>query len=191
MSPVRDITHGLYAALRLAQFRKDGMQMFDISVGGFWRSFLALPISVALHVASLMLPAMMEPAQRTAAVLATAGIAKLFTLLLPILAMLLIAKLINRSPRFSVFVIVFNWCGALLAALVFVAAILASLIVGSGFEEVPIIFALIYSLAFTWYQLRESFEADILLTFLLLLVVILVQELVDYGVSAAIGFLAA
>jgi len=123
-----DVTRSLAASWRLLRADARALPDLDLSRDGFWRSYLAL-----ILVVPSMIP--MLAAQRTLAGLPNSGglfeapglVAAIATAeLLAVLAVpALLAGLIpglTRNPRFTGFIIAWNWSAILSAALVAVPA---------------------------------------------------------------------
>lgn len=185
-----DVKWGIAGAFRMAQFRKDGMAVFDISADGFWNSFIAMPICAALQVVTLLLPAMIPVEQRTIGYLAVTAVATIVTLLVIVAAMLLMTKLIKRDDRFSVFVIVFNWCNVPMFCATLAMSLVEGLLMGGGIQGLALLLAFIYTQVFTWFVLRETLNIDMLLAFLLTVFILALQLLVNFGIgwaSQAVG----
>ena len=165
--------------------------MFDISVGGFWRSFIALPICTALQMATLALPAAGLGDQRNLATFAVNAGATIVTLLVVLAGMLFMAKLIKRDARFSVFVILYNWCSVVMFCASLAMVALESVVAGGPLQGAPNLLAFIYVQVYTWFILRESLLVDMLIAFLLMIFITAVQLLANYGIGEAIHYLTA
>jgi hypothetical protein len=116
MLPVIEIGYALRGLWRLLQFDPSGLDYFDRSVAGFWRSF-----RVALLVAPLYAPlvpyklAMVEP---------TAGWQQIFLieiltyvvawLLFPVVAYEL-CRWLNRAAEYPGYIVTYNWSALTLA----------------------------------------------------------------------------
>ncbi len=123
-----DVTRSLAASWRLLRADAKALPELDLSRDGFWRSYLALVL-----VVPSMIPAL--AAERTLAGLSNSGgmfdapglIAAIVTA--EILAILAVPALLvglapglTRNPRFTGFIIAWNWAGILSAALMAVPA---------------------------------------------------------------------
>jgi hypothetical protein len=123
-----DVTRSLAASWRLLQADAKALPDLDLSRDGFWRSYLALVL-----VVPSMIPAL--AAERTLAGLSNSGglfdapglVATIVTA--EILAILAVPALLvglvpdlARNPRFTGFIIAWNWAGILSAALMAVPA---------------------------------------------------------------------
>lgn len=189
MSPAEEVKRGLAGALRMAQFRPEGVALFDISADGFWNSFIAMPICAALQVLTLFFPGAMPAEQRTAGNLVMTAVVTIITLLAVVGAMLPMAKLIKKDGLYSQFVIVFNWCNVAMFASVVLMSLAESFLLGSPVQGAAYWLAFIYTQVLTWFILRHTLVIDMLLAFLLMVFILAIQLLVNYGIADGIQWL--
>lgn len=108
MGLVQEITSSIYGAFRLALRDPDGLRWLNLTVAGFWRSFIAaaLILPFALILAQVPLPGEAGGGQRDMPVVVGLYFVEWVgrALLLLVLAMLL-----GRSDRYATTVIAWNW----------------------------------------------------------------------------------
>lgn len=152
-----EIQAALAAAFRLARFEPQGLAGFNLSVTGFWRSFLAVPLALPLvllieHLASLAPlgrgPVVAEIAGDGPALLPWLLAYGLKWLVFP-LAALPLAYWLKFGERYVALIVAYNW--AQLAMLLVVLAEKASR--GLGFS--PAMQAMLASGLFLWILIYE------------------------------------
>lgn len=149
-----DVTRSLRASWRLMSEGPQALAELDLTRDGFWRSFLAfalmLPASIALLAAMRVLAGLSNTAGlfgSTSLVAAVIGMQFLTILAVP--AVLLgLAPRLARAPRFTGFVIAWNWAGIVSASLMAVPAAVFAI----GWSPVPL--AILQALAFGLIVLR-------------------------------------
>ncbi len=118
MLSAREAAYSLYGAYRLARLDAGGLAYFDASLGGFWRSFYAaafiappFALLLALRYADGMVTASPLP---YAAIEAIAYV--IAWVAFPV-AMLTVAKMLDRESRLIGFLVAYNWAAVLQNAL--------------------------------------------------------------------------
>ena len=124
---MREIRASLHGALRLAARDPRGLDRFNLTVAGFWRSFLAAVVALPLFfveraVADGILAAL-DP-ENDASPFALDLLVFLFTLPLAALVLLGAAWILGRTDRFAVAVIALNWLSVLTLGAVCAAELL-------------------------------------------------------------------
>lgn len=183
MSVTHDIRRGLAGGVHMAQFKKDGVGLFDISADGFWNSFIALPLCAAIQVATLLLPAMLPLEQRSIGYLAMTAIAVMVTQLVILGGMLLMTRIIKRQEQFSVFAIVFNWTSVAMFCATLLMSLVEGFLSGTPVAGAGLLLAFIYTQVLTWFVLYETLARDMLLAFLLTVFILAVQLLTNFGIG--------
>ncbi len=113
---VAEIVSSLYGAWRLLRLDPAAMTYFNVTIGGFFRSFLAAVLSLPYFLLSLLWPASAvegEMARSAEPVAALAGYA-LSWIVFPAVAAFL-ARLFELTRSYVGFIIAFNWANALVA----------------------------------------------------------------------------
>ena len=159
------ITRSIYGAWRLARLDPGGMRHFDLTIEGFWRSFM-----VALYIAPLYLLGRLPEVQTYAehgigmapfiiGALTSYALAWVaFTL-----AMIVIAMIFDRSARYVSFIVAYNW-----AQMIQVAALLPFILLALVLDEAPaplvfVRFAVYLSILFyQWFVTRIALGVSIL-----------------------------
>lgn len=187
-----DVTRSLRGSWRLMTQGADALQELDLTRDGFWRSFLAfalmLPASIAILAAVRLLAGLPNSAGLfTSPALVMAVIAAQLLAVLAVPALLIaLAPNLAHAPRFTSFVIAWNWAGIVSASLMAVPA--AVFAIGWSTPEL----AAMQSLAFGVIVLRLRYcvaraafgpESGIALP------IAMASVLADYGVVRLFGLL--
>ena len=112
MTFVREAREGLRGAIRLAAADPKGLDCFDLTVAGFWRSFLAvavtLPIFALERIAARALVAELDPERRPLSPFEDFAI---YIAGWPLAALVLLGAcvLLRKTDRFAAGVIALNW----------------------------------------------------------------------------------
>lgn len=149
-----DVTRSLRASWRLLRAESQALPGFDLSRQGFWSSYAALLLTVPAMIPTLaaqrLLAHLPDGENLFAAPLLAASVAgaQLATILAVPLLLLALAPAMRRDPRFTGFVIAWNWSGVLAAGLMAVPAAVFAI----GWSNPQI--ALLQSLGFAAIVLR-------------------------------------
>lgn len=123
-----DVTRSLRGSWHLMTRGSEALQELDLTRDGFWRSFLAfalmLPASIAVLAAVRLLAGLPNSTGLfTSPALAMAVIgAELLTVLAMPALLIALAPNLAHAPRFTSFVIAWNWAGIVSASLMAVPA---------------------------------------------------------------------
>lgn len=111
---VREISYSLYGAWRLAHLDPRGMQYFDTSVNGFWRSFWAAVVMAPAYVLIVILRLMDRPT--TSGSLRIAAIEIIAYVIgwtaFPLAAWYLLSAL-GKQDRYFGYIVAYNWANVL------------------------------------------------------------------------------
>lgn len=136
----REARAGVHGAVRLAARDPKGIDRFNLTVAGFWRSFLAaailLPVFAIERIAMRSIIAELDPDRRPLTPLEDLAI-YLVGWPLGALALLGACALLRRTDRFAVVVIALNWLTVLTQTAVCIAELVAA-IVPSAFSLIVI-----------------------------------------------------
>lgn len=114
MSPAEEIQVSLYASWRLARGDTRGLGLFNTTVEGFWRSFLAMVLVAPLFAILLFLRYHVETGSaapiRFFAVQTLGYIVAWFAF--PLI-MFYVVQAIDRERRFFTYVVAYNWSSVL------------------------------------------------------------------------------
>ncbi|MFA6967420.1 hypothetical protein [Bosea sp. (in: a-proteobacteria)] len=123
-----DVTRSLRGSWHLMTRGSEALQELDLTRDGFWRSFLAftlmLPASIAILAAVRLLAGLPNSAglfTSPALAMAVIGAELLAVLAVPAL-LIALAPNLAHAPRFTSFVIAWNWAGIVSASLMAVPA---------------------------------------------------------------------
>ncbi len=156
MITAREATFALYGAYRLARVDPRGLDYFDATIEGFWRSFYAALLVAPAYVILLALafgdhPVTAGPAR----LVLVEGIAYVISWTAFPLAMVRFARRLDRSHHYIRYIVARNWAGVLeMAVLLPAVAIAAS---GPAAEALPLL-VIIAILLYEWYVARTALE---------------------------------
>jgi len=127
-----DVARSLRGSWHLMTRGSEALQELDLTRDGFWRSFLAFALMLPATVAILAAVRLLAGLPNTAGLFTSPGLAMavigaelLAVLAVPALLIALAPHLV-QAPRFTSFVIAWNWAGIVSASLIAVpAAVLA------------------------------------------------------------------
>lgn len=187
MNFIQEIQRGIYGAALLGRFDTRGMEVFDISADGFWRSFIAVAITIPLYVLMLLTPAVGGQDSTLRGQIGVDISAMLLTWLAVLLVMMVLARLVKCSEQYVAFVIAYNWSNVIVTGVMVVAGAVGSVFAGTVLEPGVLLVAALYVVVYNWFVIRESLKIDTILAILLLIVAMIVELLVDYGVGAVAG----
>lgn len=159
MPSSREVIAALYGAWRLARLDAGGMRWFDISIGGFWRSFFAAALAAPgyAYLVSLDLDEEAWSADPLSIVLVEGVTYLLAWAALPVLAIFL-TRLFALTDRYIGFIVAYNWAAVLQTALFVFAAVLATGVVPAGLGVVLILAATVLIILYQWFIARTALE---------------------------------
>jgi hypothetical protein len=184
MLTLEELSRSLYGALRLARFDPRGMDYFDLSVEGFWRSFAAVLIVLPGYIV-LVLRGLHAAAGAAAAgamgtvLLEAAGFClKWFGYLIVVL---FLGRLLGFAGNFVPFVIAYNWAGVWQILVLLAAVLLASLF--PPLAELVVLASLIAILVYQWFVTRTALDCPASVAAGLVLLDFLLSVLIDVGID--------
>src|SRR5258708_28492809 len=151
----------LAGTLRLARGDPGGLDCFDWSVGGFWRSFRAAILCYPLYLILFTFPVVLgdTPVVEVDAgrFYAVESIHFVMSWVAFPLIVLPIADFFGRGDRFLIFVTAYNWCQAPQTMVFAVVAVLggAGILSGKAMLSVDLILG-IGALVYEWYIARVA-----------------------------------
>ena len=160
MLSAKEAATSLYGAYRLARLDSGGLDYFDASREGFWRSFYAaafiappFALLLALRYADGMVAA--SPLRYVA----IEAIAYVIAWLAFPVAMLMVARKLDREKHFIRFIVVYNWAAVLQNALYLPIPILgiSGMITVTAANAMGIL-ALLLILGYTWFITKTALE---------------------------------
>ena len=158
-----DASRGVTAALILAKLDPRGMEAFDLSVGGFWRSFQAIVWLLPVH--GVLLMSLARIAGDPAAVDWTGEYVSLLVrfAFYPILAMIL-TRLTGLGGRFVPLVVAANWASVIQGVFITCALLLVSLLPPDARGPLQVT-AFLASMAYGWFVTRTALSTNGLTAF--------------------------
>ena len=112
MPPKQEIVASLYGAWRLMRLDPTGMTYFNLSADGFWRSFFAAVIIAPFYVV-LSYIQFADKGEARAALVALDFVGYCVGWAAFPVAMLFIARFLQRADRYAGFIIAMNWIAVL------------------------------------------------------------------------------
>lgn len=178
----RDIARAGRGILRLVRRDPAWTRCFDLTTGGFLRSFFAPALALPLYVvgSALVERAFLNGRPAPPAALWGAGLAHAIDALGYPLLIALIARPIGAAAGYAAFIVVTNWASLYLNALLAAASLL--LLAGPGGFEVFRFITLILlclSVFFVWRAGRETLSRDIAPVLLVVVLFVAVSAMAD------------
>lgn len=160
MIGARELASSVQGAFRLAALHEDGMEFFNHSQEGFWRSFIAY----ALVAPGYLMLSLIEPSRgpESAFPIHDALVNILAYVIgcvaFPV-AMLPISRLLERSDRYTGYVIAYNWAAVPQMILFVSAAIVAQgLSLGPSLHQTVELSASLAVLVYYWFIARIALD---------------------------------
>lgn len=158
----QEVSHALYGAWRLARLDPGGLAFFDRSPQGalrsFWAPVLGYPLYLLLLVTFHVDDAIWERAG-IFRVLAVKSVLYVLAAAAYPLAMLQVARFLDRAAQWEGFVVAYNWSQLLLtAAFLFCTSVAASGMLPGTLGRDLVIAALVASLLYEWYVARVALQ---------------------------------
>ncbi len=114
MSPAEEIQVSLYASWRLARGDARGLALFNATIEGFWRSFLAMALVAPLFAILLLLRYGHESVSvGPARFFAVQAIGYIVAWFVFPLIMFYVVQAIDRERRFFTYIVAYNWSSVL------------------------------------------------------------------------------
>ncbi len=183
MPSLREVTEALYGAWRLLRFDAGGMNWFDTSITGFWRSFFAA-VLVAPGYAVIMgiaLAVREEPVDPGRAIVVAAIAYTLGWAAFPIVAILL-TRLLALTDRYFHLVISTNWSSVPQMVIILPAVIVeASGMLPGGSATLLTLAATLFALVYEWFVVRAALETTSIRATGVVLVQVIINEFVHLG----------
>jgi hypothetical protein len=177
-----EIMRSLYGAYRLGRLDPDGMEQFDLTLGGFWRSFL---VAVPLAPMFLVLANLYRPGDSGALVFFAVKLAGFLAgwAVFPVV-MVFFTRAFGLQAGYVPFMVAYNWSHAIVMAVVLpLAAVVASRVlpnVITGMLSAGLMFITFYYL---WFiartALRTTKSLAVAVTLIEFALTFLVQMLVE------------
>lgn len=180
MLSLRDLSHGMYGAWRLARLDPTAMTWFDRSASGVWRSFWAALLSYPGLILLVLLK--VTPEQWAAAgigrILLVESIAYVVSWAAFLLVILPFCHWLERDEQSLDFVIAYNWSQVLQTALT-ILSMLAALALPPAMAALVSLTVLSAQLLYEWFIARTALEAGGVAATVVVLIDIVLSEAVS------------
>jgi hypothetical protein len=155
---LRSVASGMHAALLLASGRAEGLRYADSDLAGAARSFWAIAIALPAFICLRLLGGSPVPAHDFALDLLSYVIGWLGFALLsrPVV------EAMGCMPRWSRFIVLWNWCNVVQYVLLVVAAVPGLLGAPAVLQETVSLFAVGWALWLEWFAVRLALEVSTL-----------------------------
>lgn len=157
-----EVRLALVGALRLARGDRGGMQCFDRSVDGFWRSFRAAVIAYPLYLVLLAMRVTLAEWERSGGlvIVTVETIAYVISWVAFPLIMLAVAQRLGRAHRYFDFMVAYNWSQVPQSALfVLVGLETETGLLGASPSQAIEVAAGIAVLVYEWFIARVALDA--------------------------------
>jgi hypothetical protein len=179
MPGANEVMRSVYGAWRLARLDPGGMNAFDLTVDGFWRSFFAMVLVAPAYV--------LLAAQKYAALAEPVGVFRVLVVeslgyvvgwaAFPIAAILL-TRLLGLARLYVPLVVATNWAAVIQIA-VFMAAVVLARLLGEGAGALLMLAVTILLVAYQWFVIRTALDTTGANAFGLLAVDLLLSAIVN------------
>lgn len=180
MLKLRDLSHGMYGAWRLARLDPAAMACFDRSASGVWRSFWAAVICYPGFVFWTMVQ--VTPQQWAdigiGRILAIQTIAWIISWTAFLLVILPFCHWLERDEQSLDFVVAYNWSQVLQTALA-IAAVLARLALPPAMAALISLVVFSGTLLYEWFIARTALEAGGVAATVVVLIDLVLSEAVQ------------
>lgn len=158
MAPLSEIVASLYGACRLARFSSDGMQFFNISASGFFRSFTAAVIVAPFFLTLLLIRySSIEEPPSFARYIILEGLAYVIAWCVFPLVMEGLSRTMARTAQYMQFIIAYNWSMVLQNTLYIMVILLGHIgVFSQGTTNGLALIVLVWSLIFTGFVARKA-----------------------------------
>jgi hypothetical protein len=157
MPGLNEIARSVYGAWRLAHFDQSGMYSFQLTIGGFWRSFFAMVLSfVFLFVRDLLSAPPVPDAEPLIELSLAAGILAfvLDWVLYPIV-MAAVTRLMGIDANYVPFIIAHNWSKFFGQTVLAFAAMIATFLLGVGAPFFVLLLVGVY-FVYMWFVTKTA-----------------------------------
>jgi hypothetical protein len=182
-----EVRLALVGALRLARGDRGGLQCFDRSLDGFWRSFRAAVISYPLYLVLLALRVTLAEWERSGGfvIVTVETIAYVISWVAFPLIMLAVTQRLGRAHRYFDFMVAYNWSQVPQSVLfVLVGLETESGLLGASPAQAIEVAAGIAVLVYEWFIARVALDATAPAAILVVLVDLVVGVVVSNVASS-------
>ena len=161
---MNDAMQGFLAASTLARGDARGIDLLDLSVGGFWRSFQAVLWLVPLHALLLVVLSRSVGPDATSVSWATEFVSLFARFgLFPVVAMML-TRVTGLTQRFVPLVVASNWTSLLQGAFLAASLLLISLLPPDSRAMLQFA-AFAVTMAYSWFVTRTALQTTGIIAF--------------------------
>jgi len=151
-----EIREAVAGVLALARLDPTGLDRLDASEDGFWKSFFAAVIVAPGYLLLLALRDYAAPPEGGAlAMIVVEAIAYVCNWAAFPLAMIYVARAIDRTPRYALFIVAFNWSAVVQMAAFVAAATLTGVLPAPAAQGIMLAVTLAV-LAYEWFIARVA-----------------------------------
>jgi hypothetical protein len=157
-----EVVRSLYGAWRLACRDPLGLQLFDTSVAGFWRSFYAAVIALPPYAAMTVLRLAHDmPASDPTRLVAIESISYVIAWTIFPLAAFYLTQMLGRAQRYTAYIVAYNWANVLQVALYLPVTMLsAGEVVSRGVTALLGLIVMGAIVSYQYYIARTVLEID-------------------------------
>jgi hypothetical protein len=151
-----EIARSLQGAWLLAKGDPRGLDLFDLSLEGFWRSFAAALLAAPAYALVLLEQyAVLGWPQHVAGTILAELVAYVCGWIAFPIAAIFLTRLLNLTQRYVPLVVAGNWAGALQIGL-YTVVVVASLVLPREMRTILLLAATMAVLAYQWFVIRTA-----------------------------------
>jgi hypothetical protein len=187
MPSYAEIQRSVQGAWLLAKGDTRGMNLFDLSVDGFWRSFAAMLIVAPLYALVLLAqPAPPgEPGSLTGAVFAEAVAYVVGWAAFPIAAIFL-TRLLGLAAGYVSLIVANNWSAVVQIAF-YAAVVLLGTVLSGELRTLVLLAATLAILVYQWFVIRTALDTGSGTAFGIVVIDVLLSMAVSRGMDGLLG----
>lgn len=181
------VFRSVYGAWRLARLDPAGMNFFDLTIAGFWRSFFVAVLVVPFYIVLALLdyPSYAEAGVDTALYLLVKLVSYVVGWAAFPLAMLFLARLLSLGAYYVPFIIAYNWAVTIqMAAFLPLALLGVSGVLPESLHALLAMAVTVAVLFYQWFVARTALGASALTAAGIVLVDVLLTVLIESQVGA-------
>ena len=181
-----EIGRSIYGAWRLLLLDPTGVQWFELSIEGFWRSFFAAALIAPVYAIMVVIDAGDALAEiDTGAIVLVKGIAYGLTWIVFPVVMIFLCRLLGLTETYIPYIIALNWSAIIQTAIFFPLALLSTTGALSVGIAAPLTFVVTLGLLFyQWFIARNVLQAGPFGAIALVLLDLLLTIFIDRGADA-------
>ena len=188
MPSYAEIQRSVQGAWLLAKGDTRGMNLFDLSVEGFWRSFAAMLIVAPVYALVLLaqpVPADSEPDSLTGMLLAEAVAYVVGWVAFPVAAIFL-TRLLGLAAGYVPLVVANNWSAVVQIAFYAAVVVLGTLLPGE-LRAISLLAATLAILVYQWFVIRTALDTGGGIALGIVVVDVLLSLAVSRGMDGLLG----